>query len=401
MDYENMSFGWSYGFNDPTYEWQEKAKKKNEFYNPATDHSIKPAKFLGYFNTDFEPPNYTPATKHFHFPIESMLKLIPFKRLMGIRWDTVLAERLKNNVHGCRDLLGFGERTPCQQSLSLFFNKYMGVDGHFTFFEKTLLKLKNEMELKGIKFGERLGIDSTPLPVMKNDDTGDINVHYYETFGIFKMVKIHIITCLDTGIPIGVAFSGGTNYDGDYLIPLIKRLTILGFKIKEVYGDGHYNSFKNWATLNVIYGIDCYFNMPKISKYKIEGSIPSIKRRYQSYHNEEDWIQTDDEKAMMVYLIRKEDYVYVGGHFRNKWWRIWKYHRDEYDIIKGERNKCENTNSILKEQMLFEKNIDGKGWNKIKIYTLQFMITMVTVALVRAENGVREGFNRISEGVFS
>ena len=57
--------------------------------------------------------------------------------------------------------------------------------------------------------------------------------------------------------------------------------------------------------------------------------------------------------------------------------------------------------TILKEQMLFEKNIDGKGWDKIKIYTLQFMITMVTVALVRAENGVREGFNKISEGVFS
>lgn len=182
---------------------------------------------------------------------------------------------------------------------------------------------------------------------------------------------------------------------------MIEKARSMGFRIKEVYGDGHYNNFKNWAILSVIYGIDCYFNMPEGVKIKPEGTLPRIQKKYQSYHNEVDWIPTDNEYKMMKYLIEKGHSDYVGGYFKNRWYRIWRYHKDEYKKIKGKRSICENTNSILKEQMLFEKNIDGKGWKKLKIYGLQFMIAMVTVALIRAENGVRDGFMKVSDGVFS
>lgn len=401
MDYENCSFGWSYGFNDLTYERQIEAQKKKEFYNPAADHSIKPAKFLDYFNTDFNSPHYTPATKHFHFPIESMLKLIPFKRLMGIRWDTVLAERLKNNVHGCKELLGFEERTPTQPTLNMFFTKYMGVDGHQQFFESLIRRLKIEMNLNGIQFGERLGIDSTPLPVMSKDKTGEINGHYYETFGIFRMVKVHILSCLDTGIPIAITISGANDYDGDFLIPLIEKAKELGFKPKEIHADGAYDSYKNWAILSYKYGMDCYISLPSHAKLNLFGNKTMINKKYQEYHNEVDWLITKSESVMMDYLIEKGHYQHIGGVYRNKWLQVKKLQPEEYERIKGERNKVENLHSILKEQLLFEKNIDGKGWDKIKIYALQFMITMVTVALVRAENGVKEGFNKVSDGVFS
>lgn len=72
-----------------------------------------------------------------------------------------------------------------------------------------------------------------------------------------------------------------------------------------------------------------------------------------------------------------------------------RYYLKEYEETKGKRNKVENLHSILKEILLFEKNIDGKGWNKIKIYTYQFMITMLVVAQVRVENGLKEEFNKL------
>lgn len=55
----------------------------------------------------------------------------------------------------------------------------------------------------------------------------------------------------------------------------------------------------------------------------------------------------------------------------------------------------------MKEQLDMDKHLSGKGWDKIEIYALQFLITMVIVALIRIENGIEEGFTRVSEGVFS
>ncbi len=186
----------------------EIARKEKNWYNPNTDRSIRPGKFLSHFEVDYKVQGYNPKSGHFHYPIEPMLKLIAFKRLMGIRWNKVLAERLKNNVHGCSELLGFGDKTPSRISIGRFFNDYLGVDGHWDFFDKLVIRLKRKMDDRGITFGVRVGVDSTPLPVMRKDETGEVNGHYYDKYGIFKMIKVHILTCLDTGIPIGIVFSG-------------------------------------------------------------------------------------------------------------------------------------------------------------------------------------------------
>jgi len=65
------------------------------------------------------------------------------------------------------------------------------------------------------------------------------------------------------------------------------------------------------------------------------------------------------------------------------------------------RNLCESLHGIMKEQLDMDKHLSGKGWERIEIYALQFLITMVIVALIRIENGVEEGFTRVSEGVFN
>jgi hypothetical protein len=93
--------------------------------------------------------------------------------------------------------------------------------------------------------------------------------------------------------------------------------------------------------------------------------------------------------------------VIVSGFLRNDYWRLKKYDFEEYVRIKGKRDKCETLHSILKDQLNFDKNLAGKGWDKVMIYTLQFLITLLIVAIIRAENGVDKGFMKISDGVFS
>ena len=119
----NNVFGWSVSFSDPLYERQLEASNTNEFYNPTVENSIKPSKFLTHIEMDTNCVKSI-QDKHFHFPTEAMLKLMPFKILSRIRWNSVLAERLANNVDNCAEILGFNKDkkgkhiTPSRQGIS-------------------------------------------------------------------------------------------------------------------------------------------------------------------------------------------------------------------------------------------------------------------------------------------
>ena len=367
----------------------------NDFYNPSTENSIKPSKFLTYLDIDFD--GVKPIEeKHFHFPVDAMLKLIPFKILNKIRWNSVLVERLKNNVDDCAKILGFNMGkdgkyvTPSRPSLSVFFNERLGLDGHRKLLDHYVMKTKEELDKNNIPFGERVGLDSTPLPTLKNDIVGTINGHYYKTQGIQKMVKVHTLICLDTGIPIATTVSDG----------LVKART-LGINPKEVYADGHYNTFENWAKINIYFNTKCYFNLAENDKCREDGTKANIQRIYQKHHNNEDWKMTKNFNQMIRYLVYHDDYESVGAYFRNEYWKLKTNDPNEYKTTKGKRALCENLHSILKEQLNFDKHLPKKGWTNIEMYVLEFMITILMTTYIRGKNGIKEGFMKLSDGVFS
>lgn len=114
-----------------------------------------------------------------------------------------------------------------------------------------------------------------------------------------------------------------------------------------------------------------------------------------------DWIETKDIKEIIKYLVYHQNIEPVGAYFRNEHWRLKTYDKEGYIARKGKRELCENFHSIIKDQLNFDKNLSGKGWDKINIYVYQFLITIIIVALIRAENGVNDGFMKISDGVFN
>jgi hypothetical protein len=65
------------------------------------------------------------------------------------------------------------------------------------------------------------------------------------------------------------------------------------------------------------------------------------------------------------------------------------------------RNVSENLHSILKEQLLFDKNLNVKGFDAIEFYARQFLVTLLFVALTRVENGVSEGLAKVNPTAFS
>ena len=259
------------------------------------------------------------------------------------------------------------------------------------------------MDKNGIVFGKRVGLDSTPLSTLKNDVVGVINGHYYEMQGVQRMIKVHTLICLDTGLPLAMCVSDGLAYDGNYLIPLLQKARTLGINFKEVYADGHYNTLENWAKVSIYFGAKCYFNLSKKDTFREDGTYDNIKRQYQKYHNSahRDWKVTKDVHDMMEYMVYHGKHEPVGAWFRDEHWELKKNDSEEYTKFKGRREPCENFHSVLKEQLDFDKHLSKKGWNNIEMYALEFMITIAMQAYIRAKNGVKDGFMKISEGVFN
>lgn len=407
--------GWSTTLNEElrSDEMQSNSEFEDYFYNPNETHSIKPAKFLSYLNLNggcrdiF--PNYQPKNGHFHYPMEAMIKLIPYQRLSKLRWLTVVEERLKNNVDGCAEQLGFATNgngefiVPNRRTIGRFFTEYLGVKGHRKLFDYLLLRLKEKMDERRISFGKKVGVDSTPLETLTNDSIGGFNAYYFKQYGLGKMVKVHIAVCLDTGVPLAMRISGANTYDGNYLISFLKKLKRLGFDFHGVYGDNHYGTLKNWAKVPLMFNTKCYFSLAEGAVFREDGIIKNIQREYQKFWKEKDFIPQNQTtiEYILTYLLNHDKYVYAGAYYRNQFWKIREKNKHIYEYIRSRRNLCESLHGIMKEQLDMDKHLSGKGGDRIEIYALQFLITMVVVALIRIENGIGEGFTKVSEGVFS
>jgi len=51
--------------------------------------------------------------------------------------------------------------------------------------------------------------------------------------------------------------------------------------------------------------------------------------------------------------------------------------------------------------LLFDKNLNVKGFEAIEFYARQFLVTLLFVALTRVENGVSGGLTRVNPTSFS
>jgi hypothetical protein len=91
----------------------------------------------------------------------------------------------------------------------------------------------------------------------------------------------------------------------------------------------------------------------------------------------------------------------VGAYFRNEWWRVRQTDEQRYSRIYHRRNASENLHSILKDQLLMDKNLNVKGYDAIEKYIEQFMLTLTYVAFTRVENGVTDGLTRVNPTAFN
>jgi len=82
---------------------------------------------------------------------------------------------------------------------------------------------------------------------------------------------------------------------------------------------------------------------------------------------------------MLRVLFKHGYYEEVRACFRNQWIKVKQENSKEYGRIYHERNISENLHSILKEQLLFDENLNIKDFNTMEFYARLFLVTFCSL----------------------
>ena len=373
------------------------------FYNPSIHDPMECSEFLGYLDLSDIAGVISKKYRniqHFHYPIEAMIKTLMYQRLGGIRANTHLASRIRKREIALN--LGFKQghngfvEYPSRRTLTHFLYERLDLSGLLEIEDHLLIKMNEECKNRGIKLGHRVAVDSTPLECYRTDPDATWNGHYEKW-----MYKVHQITCMDTGLSLGKLVTKGTEYDGDYLIPMIRRLKRIGIEIEEVYGDNHYGALRNWAVLSAKYGIKCVFKTASTDRYRDDGSEIYLRYIYNKLWEKDGYKKDADLDYIANFLIDNGSIEPVGAYYRNQWMWFKASFPDEAQRIYNQRTEVERYHSHLKNQRHIEESLNVKGLHKVKIYVTTFWIAQHALALTRLQQGVSEGLGHCNQRILT
>jgi len=372
----------------------------SRFYNPTDENPMKASLFL---NCHVMPDtvkqilqNQYKNLEHYHKNPEAMLLTLAYQRIKCLRYFSKVERHLKDYDTDA-ELLGFIKEQnkkrdiPDKKTLGHFQNTRLGIEVMELIRDAYIVALKNELAKYNYILGEKVSIDSTPLTALSKDPDARYNIHYDR-----NMYKVHFIIDIGTNIPLFVIVTDGTAFDGKYLITILNKLHSLGLHPKELYADEHYDSLENWAVASLKYKVNCHINLAENAIFRDDGKLEHLQKEYQRFRRNIDFRPQDkislDE--MLQYLLEQGKYKCVGSYFRNQWYKM--------EIEKnGERKekprvKIEGFHGHLKNNLMFETFMDGKGMKYAQKHANIYTISLLMVALTRAQYGILDGLTKIA-----
>ena len=379
----------------------DESLEDSRFHDPSPEEPMEASKFLSFLGLNSivkELMAYYKDLDHFHYPIDAMLRTIIYQRLVGLRHTTQLETKLNNSWnHNVPRNLGFIEnedgmfKVPNRRTIDYFIWKRLGRTGTSLIFDMMVSELRTMLARRRMKLGRIIAVDSTPLEVMHGDPDAEYNGHYE-----LSMYKIHQATCAETGLSLAKIVSRANDYDGDYLIPLVRKLQRLGIDVETIIGDHHYGSFSNYARLNLEYGVKLYCTLSDRDRYRYDGTPGRLKKQYNAMWKESDYTPNADIDYILKFLLSHGVVESVGAYFRNEWLKMKEKEPKEWQQIYNKRQSSERFHAHVKEQLGLERNLRVKGINSIDVYTNLFWIAEIAAALTRVQNGTESSLLRLS-----
>ncbi len=394
---DGIGFGVRTDFVNEAMEYVE---PKNELKDGSPENPIRASEFLAQLDLnpvmDLLESKYGNLEYHYKMPTEAMIKALIFRRLKKIRWFTKLERYLKTHDEDTK-ALGFRKKQggvyeiPNRRTFRHFENDRLGLYGLRQLLDAMVIALKVEMARYGRKLGSKVAIDGMPFEALNKDKECHYNPHYD-----VKGWKNQSIVDMEYNLPLAVEVTDVIDGDAPHLQPLLNHLAKYNFDFDEFWGDGAYLSRENIAKVCQFYKAKQHFNYRKDVIWDEAGEPENIKKEYHKHWKEPDFKPEATLEEQLDYLMAKRKSEIVGSYWRNQYYKEWKdeYFKTKlaYDIRPA---RMEGFHGHIKEHLNLEKYLDYKGIKNVERHVLMCYITLVAVALCRAQHGRFEGMMSI------
>lgn len=387
--------------------WDTNVSLDNQLQNPSEKHPVSIAEFFGKY-LDLEPVRHVFESRygnikyHFRFPLDAMIKASMVRRIKCMRSFQKLVNRFETHTKDAESI-GFMQFTngkfliPDRRTFWHWENVRVNNQTLENAMDLCIISIRKELEKHGELLGRRIGIDSTPLESLFNDEDATYNAHY-DKYGY----KIHGAYDLDRNIPLAIIITPMNAGDSPYFKPLLMKLHDMGIKFEKIYADGAYDSYQNFCIVHLGYGAKFITNPGKTAVFNPKGTPEGIQNEYNKLRKKNDFRPPDQVtiKEKLEYLIKYEKYEAIGAYFRNKYMEEWKQWQEEKkegnQIAYNERNAAEGVHGFVKKYLNLQDYFDYRGLRNVERHVRWTYLAILGVALARAQNGITEDLTQIA-----
>lgn len=363
---------------------------KEHFYNPTHDNPVKTVDFVRWLDTepilDVLKPSY-PYFKYIKERLKPRMRFFAYFTLSKKKnvWQAYHSLSQEEYVK-----LGFTDK-PTYEVVREFCYERIGVEEfplllHWVVYETGFI-----MKKKGLQLGKHTFEDATPVRSLKYDPDAKYSGYYkHSGFKVDKTIDAA------TGIPLDYEPMEITANEGDHLVSSQEHVVDLGLKEEVRVVDDKYATFENIAYCE-LNGVSLYYKIAKNWNYKEEGKPLEIKKLYQKYHSERDFIPGASLDVMLRYLNRKEEFEAVGSYFRNMRMTEYEEHPEGYLQVCNERGgRMEGDIGRMKLTTLLDDHPGRRGWKQFLLRAGVTMLSLAFAALIRVQNGVFDHLTNVT-----
>ncbi len=382
-----------------------------EFADATSENSVRASKFLEGLNLD---PIMPEINKHYtvkegveSYPRRAMVKTFIWRNIKTIKYYTKTERCLKSHPDEALELgfnidLDGNAIVPDHETLRHFEKIRLGNEGMDAIMELFCITVVEAGNKLGLKIGKNTGTDSTPIKT-HNDPDGTYNGHYKK-----EMVKAHITMDYDHNIPLAKKICGGTEDDNKYLEEMLRKAAVSAkTNMEETWYDGGYNSLKNIALSHIEFGLTPHYHIDKdwrenVSyEHRFGGKIytytpeEEINYLYRKHWKDPNYKKDASLEYMMQFLVKIGIYEPVAMYFRNNYMRQYEECPDAVLDVYHMRNCSEGINNYLKDHLEAETHVNGKGLNNFDLHVTKCCITLLAVAFIRLQKGIKENLTSV------
>ncbi|MEW5760933.1 MAG: hypothetical protein AB1779_09225 [Candidatus Thermoplasmatota archaeon] len=364
--------------------------RKREFINPTTKTPVTAVEVASWLDPTPLLDVVKESYPYFDYIVERLfprLRFVAYMVLSG-KWEVTKAYNALNDEEFKR--LGFLER-PLYELLREFVYERIGETKFKPLFDAIVKEVIRILEAKGIPIGKRCGEDATDIRALKHDKEAEYS-GYYKEYGY----KEDIVADLDQNLPLHYTPLGINEDEGKCCIQSQEHLISIGAKPVEWVVDDKYATYENIAASKQN-GIDIVCEVQKDWIHNKKGEETEIKRVYQKYHNDEDFVPGAKLPFILQYLCKKGEKKIVGAYYRNNIMQSATKSPDEWKKKCNERNaKMEGLIGTLKTQTNLDGHKKRRGWKEFVKRVAFAMLSIVFAALIRVQNGVYQNIGSIA-----